>query len=394
MVVAHAARAAGPSGHAGQRIGPYLIKIGWDIPPVSFVTANPATVASRPFDGFGVDAPSINQLIHSTTAVSLASCQSALSGLASAKPSFGGNNRYFPRLILQNANNSLDYWNDSQWATCAQNWANLAQAAAAEGCHGLLLDDEWYGNPSLGPWDWGSTGYQTGAQPSAPGAFGDSGSVNPNVAPGYGPDPSHDLATSRAKVQARGKQVMDAMLAVWPTLRMLCLHGVLDSTVLTTSNLNPPFYNDVSFANELMGTFHAGLIESIHAAGDKAMYIDGGENPGYAARSVSDHYRFNDWRIRGLKASSTTMMSSTVKAAWRLINGCGLFDKDFLTGGVPLQAASTVQNQVTWAMQNHAYTWLYTESHDWWGWGGGSVTTPVPQAYLDAVAAGRAAGRL
>jgi hypothetical protein len=389
MVVAHAARAAGPSGH-GQRIGPYLLKIGWDIPTVAYVTGSPAAVASRPFDGFGFDAPAINQLIHSTTAVSLSSCQSALSGMGSAN--FGNCNRYFPRILLQNPNNTLDYWNDSQWTTCAQNWANLAQAANAEGCHGLMLDDEWYGDPALGPWDWGSTGYQNGAQPSAPGPYGDSGSVNPNVAPGYGPDPSHDFATSRAKVQARGKQVMDAMLAVWPTVRMICLHGVIDSTSLTSPALNPPFYNDVSWANELMGTFHSGLIESIHAAGDKAMYIDGGENGGYPARSMSDHYRFNDWRTRGIKASSTTMMSSTVKSAWRLINGCGLFDKDFLTSGYPLQPASDIQNQIMWGMRNHAYTWLYTESHDWWG--SGYPATPVPQAYLDAVAAGRAAGRL
>lgn len=386
-MVLHAARAAGPSGHAGQRIGPYLIKTGNDAPSTAYIVANPSIVAALPFDGFSWDPGNINQLIFSTTAVSLAACQADMAGMAAAKPSFGQNNRYFPR-ILTITNSPPDWWNDTQWATVTQNFANLAQAANAAGCHGILFDPEYYGTgPS--PWDWGSTGYQTGAQPSAPGVFGDSGSVDPNSIPGFGIDPTHNLQDSRTKVQARGKQVMDAILAQWPTCRFLMYYGPFMSSYLTGTALNPPTINPVSWANELMGTFGAGIAESCITNGNRGAYIDGGEI--YSPRTIAEFYTINDWRTRGLPASPTTVMSPTLKATWQALNGIGIFDKDY-SPPFPTQTPAAVQSEITLGMRTNSYVWLYTETHDWWGTG--FPATPVPQTWKDAVAAGRAAGRL
>lgn len=373
----------GRRGEAGRRNGggPWYIKHGSDCPTVGQVTASPSTVAGLPFDGFVVDGVvnSVSSNVFSATTVSLANCTASLAGMAAAKPSFGENNRYFLRIL--NLNN-LDWWNDTTWSTIAANFGNVANAAAAEGFAGLCFDPEFYGT-GISPFNWG------GSTPST--AFGDSGTDNPTGAPGTGADPTHNLAASRTKVQARGKQVMDAVLAQWPTVKILSLHGPYVSMSDTGAYFDAEaWYGNVAFANELMGTFVGGFIESIDAAGWKATHIDGGEI--YGARTLGNFAKVNDWRLRDIKNSTSAAVSPAVKALLgRQHMGIGVEELDILSAFAPF-TASQWQTLLTYAGRHNSWVWSYTETKNWWG--GSFPATPVDSTWRAAAAAGRAAGKL
>lgn len=369
-------------GEAGRRNGggPWLIKHGSDCPSVGAVIAAPATVAALPFDGFVCDGitNSVSSNVMSGTALSLAQCQASLAGMAAAKSSFGQNNRYFLRLLTIVP---LDWWNDALWTTISSNWANAASAAAGEGFHALAFDPEYYGT-GQSPWDWGSPN---------PGAFGDSGGTNPAGAPGVGADPTHNLAASRLQVQARGKQVMDAVLAAWPTAKVMSFHGLYVSDVATGTYLdNEAWYGNIAFQNELMGTFVAGFIESINNHGNVGTFIDGGEI--YGARTYANFQKVNQWRMVDMKASTSNMMTPAVRSNMRAVMAIAVEELDILTSGFPRLSMATFQQLITYAMRNDSYAWTYTETENWWG--GVFPATPVAAATKNAVIAGRDAGRL
>lgn len=373
------------------RLGPYLIKHGSDCPPVAWVVGHTATVAALPFDGFVVAPDATNnssQTVLSTTAISLAACQGDLTGLSGAIASFGGNKRVLPR-ILYTTTTMPDYFNDTHWTTISSNFANFAQAALGAGCWGLCFDPEFYGGGS-GPnlWDWGNN---TGAW--ADGAFGDSGSIDPTTTPASGATPGVNLANARVKAQARGVQVMNAVLAVWPSCRFLSLHGPSDSSYLTSGAFNPPNYNNIAFANELLGAFLGGVTLSIYNNGGKGIFYDGGEI--YGCRNKTDFRTLNGWRKRGLLNSATTAMDSSAKTALKSkgANGVGIEDLDITTGGFPPLTRDTFVNLCRDAMQaENELVWTYTEQHDWWGTG--FPTTAVPADWKTAMSTARDTGRL
>jgi hypothetical protein len=372
--------------------GPLLIKHGNDIVWAQWYTGHTSAVSSAPWDGFVFDARVPNATHHkvmSTVNVPLADIQADLSGMAAAKASFGTCNKYFCRTVMDN--NPPSWWNDTHWTTINTNMSRLAQAALAEGCYGIAWDPEWYDNTTGGPWDWGSTGFGIGASPSVPGSFGDSGSVNPNVAATYGADVGHTLQESRDKAQLRGKAMMDAMLAQWPTLKILAFHGPYDSSTLTAAGVGAN-YNDVAFANELLGSFEAGMIQSIAAAGYQAQFIDGGEM--YTLRTQNDFYKANLWRQYGLKTSASTVMDAAAKAAYNVVDAFAIEDLDIIPGGLPPLTTTVWQNLITWSMRAAPYTWLYTEQWDWWGSGLVAPTSAPPTAWSNAAINGRNAGRL
>lgn len=372
---------------------PLLIKHGADIPWAEWLTGNTSTVAAQPYDGMVFDARvtnSTNQKVFSyVNTVTTAQCTADLASIGSSKTAFGQCSRYFPRILYTDAYAQPDPWTDSHWTTIASNFANMASAAQTAQCHGLCFDPEFYhAGGYTGPnlWDWGNN-----TNNPADGIYGDSGSIDPTVAPAQGIDTGHNLQAYRTKMQARGKQVMDAVLGSWPTVKMLSLYGPFISTTLTASNLNPPAYNNVAFANEGMGSFVAGFVESINAAGNHATFIDGGE--AYGCRTTSDFQIFNQWRNYGLPHSTQTVMSSTVAANWRATNGIGIESNDSTTGYVTVFTESQLADLITKGMQNNAYAWLYTETnYDWWGTG--FPVTPIPTSYKTAVSNARAAGRL
>ena len=66
------------------------------------------------------------------------------------------------------------------------------------------------------------------------------------------------------QVRLRGQQVMDAMRAQWPTVRTLVTYGPWVSEPATYQRLSPVLpYNDISFANELEGSFVVGMTSQV-----------------------------------------------------------------------------------------------------------------------------------
>ena len=93
---------------------------------------------------------------------------------------------------------------------------------------------------------------------------------------------------------------MEAMVAVFPDIVVLTLHGPYISEPKAPSPLFPAWH----LTNRLLGPFFAGFVEG---AGDRAVCVDGGEL--YHLRKDDDFRRSAEWR-------RTTFPSDRVDCAW------------------------------------------------------------------------------
>jgi hypothetical protein len=185
---------------------------------------------------------------------------------------------------------------------------------------------------------------------------------------------------------------MDAILGQWPNCRFLAFHGAYESSSLSAAAIGAGDL-DVSWANELLGSFQAGVAQSI-AANGTGMLIDGGES--YTLRTLADFQRGNHWRQYGFKNSATTVMDSAAKAVYRPINAWAIEELDLTqtpNPNWPQLTTAQFQSCITNAMRCSPFVWTYTETYDYWGTGFPTGGAP-PQAWLDAFTNGRAAGRL
>lgn len=337
-----------------------LIKIGYDIPSPAQVNTNKAWIDSLPFDGIAVSLPTLESGTLSSTTHSITEYQNAIAGM----PTMNHTKHNFVRLLFYQS--TYDWYNNSHWSTMATNIGNLARAIATSGkFEGILIDPEYYGSGG-NPWNYG-----TGTTPWTYSATG-------------GATPGHQPNDAIQTLHGRGKQLMDAVIANWSTAKVLVLHGPYVSEPKTAQAWPSSFYNDIAWANELLGPFEVGMVES--AVGTSASFYDGGEV--YGARSASDFLKVYNWQKTGLADSGSVYIPSNMVSSYKstIKASVGVYDNDFLKSGFPLLSASTWQNLLTLAMkQADDYVWAYTESYDWLrtGW----PTTTVPQSYIDATAA-------
>lgn len=343
-----------------------LIHHGWDLATPSQIKSHAALIDSRPFDGITVNLPTLSNDTLSGTAHSLTEYQTALSPM----PAMTHVTHNF--VIVRMMQPSYDYYSDAQWATAAQNFKNLAQAARATGLFdGIVLDTEYYGS-GTNPWNFGTS--------TTPWTY----SATAGATPGHTATDARDTATRR------GKQIADAVYAAWPSASVMTTYGPwVGETKTASTGFAGTGYNDVAWANELMGAFTVGMVESASAAGTQ--YVDGGEL--YQARTSSQYLAAYNWVKSGLASSGSFLVPSTfapsypkaVSSAW------GVFDHDMLQSGWPIMTASAFQSQMTLALkQADKYSWQYSEAYDWLGTG--YPSTVVPQSFLDATANARVAG--
>lgn len=352
---------------AGRR--PLLIEHGWDTATAGELASDAAHVNTLPFDGVAVRG---QREALSRTAVPLATAQSDLAqmpSLSRVKHNFLVMRMLDPRPAGRPT--AYDFTDDALWATMAANVKNYASAAKATGkFDGIMIDTEYYGSgPAI--WDFGGT--------QAPWtASGTAGSV-----------PGKSASQAQALVQSRGKQLMDAMRSVWPNVKVFSLYGpwFSESASYTSTRM---MGSDQSWANELVGPFFMGLVQS--AAGSPAVVIDGAER--YMQRTVPEFQNAKNWVKEGLPnhggrivpaaGVSAAQYKSTVQIAQ------SVWDRDALAANYPGATASQLQSWVTNALKaSDDYVWLYTEQYDWrrTGW----PSAPVPQSHLNAVSAARAA---
>ena len=321
---------------------PLLLKHGWDVPYPAYVRSHIAAMDTMPFDGLTISIPGLGDKVQRQAPVSYDQFRTALAPLVGLPAT-----RLTHNYVTAYATPAGSVFSD--WSVPVANFANLARAARGAGVEGIFFDNEAY--------------------------FG-------SVYDFPGDCPGHTLVECQDQMRLRGRQVMDAMRAVWPEVRILAAYGAWVSDPATAEALSPYLpYNDVSFANELMGPFVVGMAQS--AAGTSASVVDGGEI--YSPRSTLQFGRVADWSRQGMATSP--LVPAGLAASWpqTVRPGVAIFDQPWL--GLPMDRtifASTVRNAL---LSSASVVWLYTERYDWWG--SGWPTTPVPSDWVSAVAAAR-----
>jgi len=339
--------------------GRLLIHHGQDIIYFDRASTYLATIDDKPYDG--VTFALRNEPLSAATV-----SQSTFAGELAALPTFTHSTHNFVRVLF--AWPQYDWSNAAEWNRIATNFRNLAAAIAASGkqIDGILLDTEAYG---VSPWPWD---YEPGVGANGTGAL--------------------SLIDASALLESRGKQVMDAVLAGWPSARVLSLYGPWVSYAGTGAGIAPTPYNDVYFANELQGPFMYGMVSSTF--GTSARWIDGGESAAYNSRSAADFTRVLNWQKTGLADSGYSAIKDPAQYKAGITSSFGVYDHDALNSNSTI-SAPTYQAWLTAALQAQTdrYVWMYTEQYDWLGATFDTGHAPVPQEWIDAVAAAIAAAR-
>lgn len=305
-----------------------LIYAGWfgnTIPTPSFVSANFAFLESQPFDGLVVYLRNPNLSVNLTsnvmkpTAISYDTMMSVLSPIASLNF-----NTLKHNLGLVQGSTPPDFFDD--WSVVVQNYSNLARAAKDSGLKGLCFDNEQYAAP------WG------------------------NYASTLKYYTTKTMAEYETQARLRGKEIMEAMVAQFPDIVFMTLHGPYVSEPDAPSALKFPQWQS---GNELMGPFFAGHMEG---AGTTGCCIDGGEL--YTLRSQTDFQASYTWRRHDIASETvnSTFIPAALRTEWanRSNLSFGVYDKAF--GGAAMDATILRPTLANAMRQADKYVWYYAEA--------------------------------
>jgi hypothetical protein len=330
---------------------------GWDVATPSQVAAHAGLIDSRPFDGITVNLPTLSTRTLVGTPHSQAEYAAALRPMPTLE-------RVTHNFVLVRITHPLTWYDEAAWRTIDRNLANLARAAADKGqFDGVFLDTEYYGHGDS-PWDYGA-----GERPWVR-------SASEGAAPG------RSAESANTTVASRGRGIGDAIAAAWPTATVLTTYGpwVGETKTASIGGWRGFGYNDVAWANELMGSFVGGIADAA-AAHRKMTFVDGGEV--YQAHSPGEYATAKSWMKTGLASSGTRVLRSPGRYPSVVSVGFGVYDRDMRRSGWPTMDALQWQSVLTNALRRaDRYVWSYSESYDWLGTG--TPSTPVPPTILAA----------
>jgi hypothetical protein len=308
-----------------------LIYAGWFTPPntplptPAFIANNKAFLETQPFNGLvaylrndstGANATQGVMTGNPISQATIASILAPMKGLAwtNLTNNFG----------LVQGSTPPDVYDD--WSVPIQNFANCAAALRDAGMTGICFDNEQYAAP------WGD--YPAGAKYYQ----------------------QHSLDDYRAQMRLRGQQVMAAMVAVFPNIVVITLHGPYISEPAAPAALGFPQWQS---GNMLLGPYYAGFMEGVGTSA--ALNVDGGEL--YTLRTPSDFLGTYNWRKfdEPSDAVNSPVIPPADRAVWsqRISISYGVYDQPF--GGAPMDA-SILQTTLTNALaQADHYVWFYTE---------------------------------
>ncbi len=310
------------------------------------IVKNIEYIESLPFDGMFLNSVSGWNLMNGQP-VSCDSIYSEFSILEGAFKKFDNN---FISVFIHYPG---DLWDDQAWAVTAQNFANMARVVKTLGFKGILFDNEEYRMPK-----W----------------------VN------YGEDyrnPKYNLQQHGNQTSLRGKQIMEAMVSVFPEIAVIHMHG----PYLSEPNYRIPKVNLKQSPSwdklELMGPFFVGMVLG---KGPNSSVIDGGEQYQYRTeKDFKDSYDLRKFEIASEETNSWFIPVS-LRRIWpnQVEIAFGTFDIAWVTG-YPMNheiMKSTLANALK---ATDRYVWYYTE--------GGSWLRPgkMPKEWLDAVVEARKA---
>ncbi|HEY3227430.1 MAG TPA: hypothetical protein VGK61_10610 [Planctomycetota bacterium] len=326
-----------------------LIYAGWygnTIPTPSYIASNQDFLESQPFNGMVVYLRNPSMSINATTGVMTNSALSYASISSVLDPI---RNLAFTHLLENFAyvvgNSPPDFFDD--WSVPIQNFANLAHALKDAGIKGIFFDNEEY----FSPW----AAYPLGVS--------------------Y---PLTPLADYQSQARLRGKQVMEAMVAQFPDIVVLTLHGPYISEPAAPWQLGFPSVVDY---NALMGPFFAGFQEG---KGSQATNVDGGEL--YWLRSASEFQDSYNWRRYDMASSAVNcaFLPPALRATWSdsISIGFGVYDQP--SGGRTVSPSSLTTTLANALQQSDRYVWFYTETMTFLAPESAGGAT---QTWIDAVAA-------
>jgi len=301
-----------------------LIYCGWfgnTIPTPAFVAANKAFLETQPFHGLVAylrnDSTGFNATTRTmtTTPVSATDLATLLAPMRNAtfsvlRENFG----------LIQGSTPPDFFDD--WTVPIQNFATVARALKEAGLKGIVFDNEQYFSP------WGN--YPDGMNYGRP------------------------LAEYQTQARLRGKQVMEAMIAQFPEIAVITLHGPTVSEPKAPWPLFPTWYT----GNELLGPFFCGMMEGTTGP---AVNIDGGEL--YHLRSADEFRRSYDWRKFTLPsdAINCAFIPAAMRASWpgKSCPSFGVYDRPF--GGAPMDPTILRTTTANALRQTDRFVWFYAE---------------------------------
>jgi hypothetical protein len=214
-----------------------------------------------------------------------------------------------------------DFMDD--WSAPIVNFAHLARASRHAGLKGIYFDNETY----YAPW----ADYPKGVR-----------------------HPEKSLAEYREQARLRGREVMQAMVAQFPEITVLLLHG----PYISEPRAPAPLFPQVQSSNELHGPFFAGMAEG---AGDRARVVDGGEL--YHLRTEEEFRQSYEWRKNALPSAEVecAFIPAAIRPVWRdrVSLGFGVYDRPFK--GIPMNPEILETTLVRALRQSDRYVWLYVE---------------------------------
>lgn len=327
-----------------------LIKLGWDIPSVSYVADHVSDMENLPFDGvvMALDDRDLLQKVFSPNPLDYNEVYAAMSAIKDTN--FDTMKHNFIALYVAPVG---DLDNEAAWNTAAANLGKFAKAAKLSGFEGIMLDDEAY--------------------------FGDVVKYGETC-----DDAIYTVSQCQALARQRGYEVMQSMQANWTDLTLLVLNGpTLGDDHTAAFYLSHGVDWDNSGADSLMGAFNVGLVAS--TINQPAQYVDGGEI--YSARTKQQFSAVRQWSKYDFPMNSS-YVPSNIKSDWskNMSSSFGIYQDDDDPGYefTPETWKSTLINAMTYADD---YVWAYTEQYDWWGapdmWNP-APSTPIPSAWVDA----------
>ncbi len=330
-----------------------LIYCGWfgnTVPTPAFIAANKSFLETQPFHGLVAylrnNATGFNATTRTMTTTPLAPADLAtlLAPMRTSTFSVLRNN-----FGLVQGSTPPDFFDD--WSVPIQNFANVAKALKDAGLKGIVFDNEQYFSP------WGN--YPDGAKYA-----------------------TRTLSEYQVQARLRGKQVMAAMIAQFPEIAVLTLHGPTVSEPKAPWPLFPTWYT----ANELLGPFFSGMMEGMAGA---ALNIDGGEL--YHYRSADEFLRSYNWRKYTLPSDTVNcaFIPPAMRPAWpgKTSISYGVYDRPF--GGASMDPSILRTTLANALRQADRYVWFYAEGATYLlspGAGGASATWvgAVRQGVADA----------
>lgn len=235
---------------------------------------------------------------------------------------------------------SADPFDD--WTQTIANWVILSRATHDAGLEGIFFDNETY----------------YGQMWNYPGECK------------YGL--RNSLSQYQEQYRLRGQQVMEAIRAAWPAVRIIHAHSPCESESRTPASIT--IGQCIGTDTDLAGYFFAGMLS---VSPDHV--IDGGEL--YQYRTPTDFFNSYRWRkTLQPNLSPNTLIPSSLAKIWPSYSNIsfGMYDQQWVTG-YPVDP-TIWQTTITNALRQTDYiAWTYAQNHDYLTPGG------VSKDWIDAI---------